>query len=302
MANVLEVSKRVIRSLPCPGRTSPRTSKRSPRPVVTRFSARAVPDVAVAPAAYAGGMLGCRKSPLVAGLSVLAGYAALLRPRMLRWGATDEERAGCYPGADIVRGGRRTATMAVTIEAPPLRVWPWLVQMGFDRAGWYSWDHLDRGGIPSEERIHAEWQNIAIGDRLASAPDAGVWFEVAALEPLQFLALRASLELAPRMRPFDPRGQRPRFYSDSTWCFLLTELPGARTRLVVSGYASSRPRPLTAIADFVFWEPAHWIMQTRQFANLKRRSESSERSPTDRERDSGVGATPVDTAPIEARR
>jgi hypothetical protein len=52
-------------------------------------------------------------------------------------------------------------------------------------------------------------------------------------------------------------------------------LPGDRTRLVVSGYAAARPRSLQAIQDFVFWEPAHWIMQTRQFADLKRRAERS---------------------------
>ncbi len=182
--------------------------------------------------------------------------------------------------------------MAVTIDAPPSSVWPWLVQMGFDRAGWYSWDWLDRGGIPSAERVHEEWQDIAIGDRLASASGGSVWFEVAALEPLRFLALRASLELGPRMRPFDPRGARPRFYSDSTWCFLLNELPAGRTRLLVSGYAISRPRPLTAIVDFVFWEPAHWLMQTRQFANLKRRAEPSRRGPRRGERDR-IGAAPT---------
>ena len=50
-------------------------------------------------------------------------------------------------------------------------------------------------------------------------------------------------------------------------------MPGGRTRLLVSGYAASHPRVLTAIGDLVFWEPAHWIMQTRQLTNLKRRAE-----------------------------
>jgi hypothetical protein len=95
----------------------------------------------------------------------------------------------------------------------------------------------------------------------------------AALEAERFLALRASFDL--RGRPFDPTGPRPRFYTDSVWCFLLEEVPGERTRLVVSGYASARPRLLQAIVSFLFWEPAHWIMQTRQFSNLKRRAERS---------------------------
>jgi hypothetical protein len=200
-------------------------------------------------------------------------HALVVRPRLLRWGATDEEVAGWFPGADLVPGGNRGATMAATIDAPRSRVWPWLVQMGCDRAGWYSWDRLDNGGAQSAKRIHPEWQHIAVGDRLASSPSGRAWFEVAASEPERFLALRASLDL--RGQPFDPAGPRPRFYSDSLWAFVLKELPGDRTRLVVSGYTTSHPRPLTAVGDFLFWEPAHWIMQTRQLANLKRRAEQN---------------------------
>ncbi len=201
----------------------------------------------------------------------VASYATVVRPRLLGWGATDEELAEPYPGADLVPNGRRTATMSVTLDAPPSDVWPWLVQMGADRAGWYSWDRLDNGGRPSSDRLHAEWQQIAVGDRRPSTPDGTYWFEVAALEPGRFLALRAPLDLAHASRPFDTAGPRPAIYSDSTWCFLLRELPGGMTRLIVSGYAASRPRALTVIADFLVWEPVHWLMQTRQFANLKRR-------------------------------
>ncbi len=58
---------------------------------------------------------------------------------------------------------------------------------------------------------------------------------------------------------------------------LLNELPGGRTRLLVSGYAASHPRGLTAIGDLLFWEPAHWIMQLRQLTNLKERAERAYR-------------------------
>lgn len=210
-----------------------------------------------------------------AGLLAVAGgaYALVARPRMLRWGASDEEVRGPYPGADVIPGGRRGATMAVTIEAPPVRVWPWLVQMGCDRAGWYSWDRLDNAGVPSAERIHPEWQEVSLGMRLASTPSGRAWFEVAALEPERFLGLRAPIDLRTG-RPFDPAGPRPRFF-DGLWGFQLKGLPGARTRLVVSGYAAARPHLVQAIADALFWEPAHWIMQRRQFANLKRRAEAA---------------------------
>jgi hypothetical protein len=219
----------------------------------------------------AGAIQTARKLAGLVGLSVGA-YALVVRPRLLRWGATEEEVRRPYPGADLIPGGERSATMAVTIEAPPSKVWPWLVQMGADRAGWYSWDHLDNLGHPSAERIHPEWQEISVGDHVAATPDASVWWEVAALEPERFLALRISIDLL--WRPFETVGPRPGFYSDSLWCFLLEEVPGGRTRLVQSGYVSTRPRLLQTIGNFVFWEPAHWIMQTRQFANMKRRAES----------------------------
>ncbi|MBI2527334.1 MAG: hypothetical protein HYY95_01520 [Candidatus Rokubacteria bacterium] len=210
---------------------------------------------------------------IVALLAFSAGaYAVAIRPRILRWGASDEEVRAPYPGADLVPGGQRGATMAVTINAPPSRVWPWLVQMGCDRAGWYSWDRLDNGRVPSAERIHPEWQDLAVGGRLASTPSGSTWFEVAALDPERFLGLRAPINLRGG-RPFDTAGPRPPFYIDALWGFQLKELPERRTRLVVSGYASARPRLLQLIADLLFWEPAHWIMQTRQLANLKRRAE-----------------------------
>ena len=210
---------------------------------------------------------------LIALLSVSAGaYAVAGRPRMLRWGASDEEVRGPYPGADLISGGRRGATMAVTIAAAPSRVWPWLIQMGCDRAGWYSWDRLDNGGVPSAEHIRPEWQHLSVGDRLASTPSGSAWFEVAALDPDRFLGLRASINLC-RGCSFDTAGPEPRFYLDSLWGFQLKALPEGRTRLVVSGYSSGRPRFLQAVAEFLFWEPAHWIMQERQFANLKARAE-----------------------------
>jgi proline iminopeptidase len=161
--------------------------------------------------------------------------------------------------------------MAVTIDAPPSRVWPWLVQMGVDRGGWYSWDRLDDFGRRSAQRIHPEWQQISIGDRLAAMPDRSQCWEVADLEPGRFLSLRMSLDL--RGRTFEPRNPPPRFYTDSTWSFLLEDLPGGRTRLLVSGYWALRPRWLQPFVSFFVLEPSHWIMQTRQFSNIKRLAE-----------------------------
>ena len=209
------------------------------------------------------------------GLAIVAGaaYGALVRPRLLRWGASEEEVRETFPGADLIPGAARSATMATTIEAPPAVVWSWLVQMGTDRAGWYSWDRLDNWGNASAWEIHPEWQRIAVGDRLAGTPDGSQAWEVALLEPERFLGLRMSLDL--RGRAFDPSGPPPDSYTDSLWGFQLKELPGGRTRLVVSGYWAVRPGWLRPLLSVAVLEPSHWVMQTRQFENLKRRIDST---------------------------
>lgn len=196
-----------------------------------------------------------------------------IRARMLGWGATAAERAAAYSDAQLIPDGRRASVMATTIAAPPAAVWPWLVQMGCDRAGFYSWDRLDNGGRPSAQRIHPEWQQLAVGDRIACVPDGSVWFDVTRLEPQRELVLRSSLEL-PRGRWFDPTGRPPRAFSDSTWSFYLAPADGDRTRLVVTGVGRGAPRWVVGSINRLFWEPAHWIMQTRQFAQLRRRAET----------------------------
>ena len=93
-----------------------------------------------------------RGSLLAAGAVAVftTGYLAVVRPRLLRWGATDDEARRPYPGAGLIPGSTRSATMAVTIDAPPSRVWPWLAQMGTNRGGWYSWDRLDKSGATAQ--------------------------------------------------------------------------------------------------------------------------------------------------------
>ena len=216
------------------------------------------------------------RGPVVVAARVAAiglGYLALARPRLVRWGATEDEVERVFPGHEIIPGAIRSATMATTIGAPPDRLWPWLIQMGHDRAGWYSWDRLDNFGRRSADRIHPEWQTLSVGDRLLAKPDGSQWWQVAALDHERFLCLRMSLDLAGR--PFDPTGDRPRRYTDSTWGFQLLPLPGDRTRLVVSGYWLLEPRWLQAVLGVSVLEPSHWVMQTRQFAVLRRCVETS---------------------------
>jgi hypothetical protein len=155
------------------------------------------------------------------GIAVVAAgvFASWIRPRLMRWGATDEEVAGPYPGADIVPDGERAATMAVTIDAAAEQVWPWLVQMGWDRGGWYSWDRIDNAGRPSATQVHPEWQDLTVGDQLRAWSPGGLLapWEVAALEPNRFLGLHKLTDL--RGRSLDPRQPRAPAYMEGLWGF-----------------------------------------------------------------------------------
>lgn len=104
-------------------------------------------------------------------------YLSFIRPRQVRWGATDEEVTLILPGDEIVRQPSFNATRAVTIQTRPQRVWPWLLQLGSRRAGWYSLDWIDNAGIHSAERIIPEFQRMDIGDFVPMTPDGknGMW-------------------------------------------------------------------------------------------------------------------------------
>jgi hypothetical protein len=85
---------------------------------------------------------------------------------LTRWGAAAEPVTGPFPYDQLVPHGKRSPTMAFTIDATPEQVWPWFVQMGWDLGGWYSWDLLDNAGRRSAEAVHPEWQDLAVGDQL----------------------------------------------------------------------------------------------------------------------------------------
>jgi hypothetical protein len=104
-------------------------------------------------------------------------YLVFFRPWQLRWGATDAEIKRSMPGDEIVGKPSFNATRAVTIHAPAQNIYPWIVQMGITRAGWYSYDLLDNLGRRSAESILPEYQNIQVGDLIPISPDGkqGLW-------------------------------------------------------------------------------------------------------------------------------
>ncbi|HET7495863.1 MAG TPA: hypothetical protein VFJ80_10455 [Candidatus Limnocylindrales bacterium] len=112
---------------------------------------------------------------LAAAYGVSGAFCALVvRPRTSRWGATDEEVRRPLPGDELPApyGDRRVSTRAISIDAPPDEVWPWLVQMGSGRGGFYTHEWVERllfityADGHSATRIHPEWQTIAVGDRV----------------------------------------------------------------------------------------------------------------------------------------
>ncbi len=101
-------------------------------------------------------------------------YLFWFRPWQIRWGATDEEVARTMIGDDIVPNPTFHATRVVTVEACPEDIWPWLVQIGCKRAGWYSYDWIDNLGIRSADRILPKLQQIYVGQLIPLSPDGRV--------------------------------------------------------------------------------------------------------------------------------
>ena len=148
-----------------------------------------------------------------AALVAIGVYVRFVRPWTMRWGATDDEVARAMPGDGVVDRADYVATRGITIHAPPEDVWPWLVQIGSGRAGWYSYDRLDNGGVPSASDILPEYQSIAVDQLVPMVPgdEIGVWVK--------------EIEPGHRVLWWDRKGE----YS---WEWVLDEMSPGVTRLV----------------------------------------------------------------------
>lgn len=123
---------------------------------------------------------------------VMAFYLFWARPYQLRWGATDNEVNQPLPGDEINPHPTFLATRAITIEGKPEQIWPWLLQMGYGRAGFYAYDILENIGSPrgirSADYIIPEFQQFKVGDSVPISPAGGLTFY--AIEPNQYLIWR----------------------------------------------------------------------------------------------------------------
>ncbi|WP_052436241.1 hypothetical protein [Georgenia sp. SUBG003] len=204
-------------------------------------------------------------------LPLLVAYDLTLRPWMSFWGSTPEERRETLPGDEIAAEVMTHCTKAVTIDAPPERVWPWLVQIGDRRAGFYSHDRVERFVFPgtvhyvegthSATRIHAELQDVHLGDHI----DTGSFGRFSFGNPVTVLEPNRALVVG-------------------TWAFVLRPLPGGRTRLLVRERDGGYLRPMVprrfalaraalGVVDYVVGDPLHFVMERRMMLGLKERGE-----------------------------
>ena len=131
---------------------------------------------------------------VMAGASLVA-YERLVKPWQQRWGATDEELTMPLPGDERVAEPATQVTRAITIDAAGQRVWPWIVQLGADRGGFYSYDWLENLfglGIESAHNIVEAWQDLGVGDVVyANWARSGGWY-VVVLRPNEALVLKVA--------------------------------------------------------------------------------------------------------------
>jgi len=183
-------------------------------------------------------------------------YIFSYRPRQLRWGATDEEVARSMPGDEIVAHPVFNATRAITVNARPEEIWPWLVQIGFGRAGWYSYDILDNLGRHSSEQILPEFQHLEKGDLIPLGPG------------------EASGLYVKDIRPDESMVWWERKRQATSWVWGLYPIGDGQTRLITRVRNDYR----RGLSNFVFGllliEPADFPLMRKCMLGIKRRAEN----------------------------
>jgi hypothetical protein len=207
----------------------------------------------------------------IAGTTILA---PLLRSRYSRWGATDGELALAISGDELVPRPKSQLTMVVTVAAPAAAIWPWFLQLGCQRAGWYSYDLLDNGGVPSAKRIHPEFQQLEIGDIIKNMPKGDSGFPVALIDPVRQLTMAGTTdtETGEEVDPNEPGLEK---YFSGNQTFLLQEIDEDRTRLIFRMRIDWNPTLLNNIAFKGVVEPLSFVMARKTLLNVGRRAEAA---------------------------
>lgn len=177
-------------------------------------------------------------------------YVWVVKPWHMRWGATDEEVARTMPGDELIPNAG-SATRAITIAATPADVWPWLVQIGYGKAGWYSYDWIDNDFKPSADHVLPEYQDLQVGDKILMMPDMG--FVVGSVDEERSIV--SVLE-----------------DGSTSWCLALYPNPAGGTRLVSRWRPKFDVTPAT-VAMTALAEPGTFIMEQKMLRNIRDRAE-----------------------------
>ena len=205
---------------------------------------------------------------------------------MISIAASRNEQQRTMPGDGLVPDPMFAITHAITIHAPPERIWPWLAQMGSSRGGWYSYDRIDNGGHSSADHVLTEYQYLAPGDVLPSLPGAKDFFVVALVEPPRDLILTV------------PGANGP----VTSWEHLVEPVESNGSRLIVrsrvargwkqmarnAGTVGQRLAPIEYVYRLIGHLPDSWVimvarlghrwMESRHMRGIKRRVEAHSRA------------------------
>jgi hypothetical protein len=185
-----------------------------------------------------------------------------------RWGATDDEVRGPMTGDDIVPHAKGQTTHAITIDAAVEDVWPWLVQMGYHRAGWYTYPWVDRYlwhiENPSASQIVPQLQDLSVGDVVPDGEPGTAFYRVAVLDPPRALVLHSTSHV--------PQPLRGRMAVDWTWAYELRQVDATTTRLVLRVRATFDPWWVRLIYDGMI-VPSDFVMARSMLRGIARRVE-----------------------------
>jgi hypothetical protein len=188
-----------------------------------------------------------------------------LRPSRTRWGATDDELQQELPGDDLVTHPKWQFTHAVTIHAPTSEVWKWLVQIGADRGGWYSYEGLENlvgCNLHNADQILPEFQNLKPGDAITMHPKAP-GMNVSVVETGRYILVHN-----------DGRTEGARSYVHTTWLWYLDEIDSISTRVITRGRNDYSPDLANKLwMGPLFIEPISFVMERKMLLEIRRRAE-----------------------------